>query len=149
MPSASRPHRPARWLALAWLIGSIGSRWTFVRWLYRDIRAVPVSTTYRIPGTVNEVSATLVDNTIRRPSWRPNTVLLAADSRPNSGSTPVAGRFSAVSASAASRISLPERNTRMSWLPPSPATRSSSSTASTIPVTWSTGSAPSSCSSGR
>jgi hypothetical protein len=32
-PSATRPHRPARWAALALLIGSIGSRWTLVRWL--------------------------------------------------------------------------------------------------------------------
>ncbi len=45
MPSASRPQRPARWLALAWEIGSIGSLWTLVRWLYREIRAVPASTT--------------------------------------------------------------------------------------------------------
>jgi hypothetical protein len=31
--------------ALAWLTGSIGSRCTLVRWLYREMRAVPVSTT--------------------------------------------------------------------------------------------------------
>ena len=31
MPSATRPQRPARWLALARLIGSIGRRWTLVR----------------------------------------------------------------------------------------------------------------------
>ena len=29
MPSAIRPQRPERWSALAWLIGSIGSRCTF------------------------------------------------------------------------------------------------------------------------
>jgi hypothetical protein len=33
MPSATRPQRPARWAALALLIGSMGRRWTFVRWL--------------------------------------------------------------------------------------------------------------------
>ncbi len=44
-PSATRPHRPARWFALAWEMGSMGRRCTFVRWLYREIRAVPVSTT--------------------------------------------------------------------------------------------------------
>ncbi len=33
MPSDVRPQRPLRWLALAWLTASIGSRWTFVRWL--------------------------------------------------------------------------------------------------------------------
>jgi hypothetical protein len=31
MPSATRPQRPARWLALAWLIASIGRRCTLVR----------------------------------------------------------------------------------------------------------------------
>ena len=30
------------------------------------MRAVPVSTTYRIPGTVNDDSATFVASTIRR-----------------------------------------------------------------------------------
>ena len=45
MPSATRPHRPERWLALAWLTGSTGRRWTFVRVEYREMRAVPVSTT--------------------------------------------------------------------------------------------------------
>jgi hypothetical protein len=32
-------------LALAWLTGSMGRRCTLVRWLYREMRAVPVSTT--------------------------------------------------------------------------------------------------------
>ena len=32
-PGATRPHRPARWAALAWLTGSIGRRCTLVRWL--------------------------------------------------------------------------------------------------------------------
>ena len=45
MPSATRPHRPARWFALACEIGSMGSRCTFVRALKREIRASPVSTT--------------------------------------------------------------------------------------------------------
>ena len=30
---ATRPQRPARWVALAWLTGSIGRRCTLVRWL--------------------------------------------------------------------------------------------------------------------
>ena len=30
-PGATRPQRPARWLAEACEIGSIGSRWTLVR----------------------------------------------------------------------------------------------------------------------
>ena len=30
-PGATRPHRPARWSAEAWEIGSIGSRCTLVR----------------------------------------------------------------------------------------------------------------------
>ena len=34
--------------------------------LYREIRAVPVSITYLMPGTVSEVSATLVAKTTRR-----------------------------------------------------------------------------------
>lgn len=45
MPGATRPHRPARWLALAWETGSIGRRWTLVRTEYREIRAVPGSMT--------------------------------------------------------------------------------------------------------
>src|ERR1022692_1559308 len=66
-PSEVRPHRPLRWFADAWEIGSIGSRWTFVRRLYREIRAVAGSITYLMPGTVSEVSATLVARTTRRP----------------------------------------------------------------------------------
>ncbi len=31
MPAATRPQRPERWLAEAWLIGSMGSRCTLVR----------------------------------------------------------------------------------------------------------------------
>ena len=45
MPSATRPQRPERWLAEACEMGSIGSRWTLVRVEYREMRAVPVSTT--------------------------------------------------------------------------------------------------------
>ena len=45
IPSAIRPQRPARWLALACEIGSIGRRCTLVRVEYREIRAVPVSIT--------------------------------------------------------------------------------------------------------
>ncbi len=67
MPGATRPHRPARWFADACETGSIGSRCTLRRRLYREMRAVPASTTYRTPGTVSEVSATLVASTMRRP----------------------------------------------------------------------------------
>lgn len=45
IPSATRPQRPDRWRAEACEIGSIGSRCTFVRIEYREIRAVPGSTT--------------------------------------------------------------------------------------------------------
>ena len=45
IPSAVRPQRPLRWLAEAWEIGSMGSRWTLVPRLYREIRAVPGSIT--------------------------------------------------------------------------------------------------------
>ncbi len=82
MPGPSRPQRPERWRAEAWLTGSIGSRWTFVRRLYREIRAVPGSITYRMPGTVSDVSATLVASTIRRPVCGANTrCCSAAESR--------------------------------------------------------------------
>jgi hypothetical protein len=40
-----RPQRPERCRAEAWLIGSIGSRCTLSRELYREMRAVPGSTT--------------------------------------------------------------------------------------------------------
>ena len=47
------------------------------------MRAVPVSTTYRMPGMVSEVSATFVETTIRRPACRAKTrCCSAADSRP-------------------------------------------------------------------
>ena len=91
MPSATRPQRPARWFALACEIASIGSRCTFVRLEYREIRAVPGSTTYRIPGTVSDVSAMLVASTIRRVGCGSNTrCCSAADSRAYSGSTSIA-----------------------------------------------------------
>ena len=66
MPSLVRPQRPLRWFALACETGSIGRCWTFVRWEYLLIRAVPGSITYLMPGTVNDVSATFVASTIRR-----------------------------------------------------------------------------------
>ena len=66
MPSATRPQRPARWPADAREIFSMGNRCTLVRDEYREIRAVPGSMTYRIPGTVSEVSATFVASTMRR-----------------------------------------------------------------------------------
>ncbi len=52
----------------------MGRRWTLRRVLYREMRAVPASTTYRTPGTVSEVSATFVDSTTRRPEWGANTL---------------------------------------------------------------------------
>jgi hypothetical protein len=66
MPSLVRPARPERWLADACEMGSIGSRCTFERLLYRETRAVPVSMTYLMPGTVRLVSATLVARMTRR-----------------------------------------------------------------------------------
>lgn len=47
----------------------MGRRWTLVRWLYLEMRALPGSMTYLMPGTVSEVSATLVARTILRPVW--------------------------------------------------------------------------------
>ena len=45
------------------------------------MRAVPVSITYLMPGTVSEVSATLVASTIRRllPGWKTLVLLLQAE----------------------------------------------------------------------
>ncbi len=109
---------------------------------------MPGSITYRMPGTVSEVSATLVASTIRRPVWRWKTRCCSAcDRRAYSGSTSVCGRFFLLSASAVSRISRsPERKTRMS---PGPSPRSSS-TASQIAVIWSRSlSVPPSSRSGR
>ena len=138
MPSEVRPQRPLRWLAEACEIASIGSRCTFVRWLYREMRAVPGSITYLMPGTVSEVSATLVASTTRRPlcGWK-TRYCSAADSRAYIGriSSPAAS----ASASAVSLISRsPLRKTRMS---PGPSLRSSV-TASLIAWTWSFGSLP-------
>ena len=82
MPSATRPQRPLRWLAEACEIRSIGRRCTLVRWLYREIRAVPGSTTYRIPGTVSEVSATLVARTIAPSAARLEHALLFGCGQP-------------------------------------------------------------------
>ena len=143
IPSEVRPQRPARWFADACETGSIGSRCTLVRWLYREIRAVPGSITYPMPGTVSEVSATFVASTTRRLVCGSNTrCCSAADSRPYSGSTsrPAAAAAPSAppSASAVSLISRsPLRKTRMS---PGPAERSSA-TASMMPCTWSRGSA--------
>ena len=87
------------------------------------MRAVPGSTTYWMPGTVSEVSATLVASTMRRPllcGWK-TRCCSASESRAYSGRTSTdepGGRGWAnlsFSASAVSRISRsPERNTRMS-----------------------------------
>ena len=54
------------------------------------MRATPVSTTYRMPGTVSDVSATLVASTTRRRASRvgeKTRCCSAADSRENSGTT--------------------------------------------------------------
>ncbi len=134
MPSATRPHRPERWFADACEMGSMGSRCTFVAFEYREMRAVPGSITYRMPGTVNDVSATLVASTTRRLPCCWNTrCCSAADSRPYNGRISTAsGRRRSLarsprcerSASSASRISRsPEKNTRMS---PGPSAASSS-----------------------
>src|SRR5665648_643193 len=145
---ATKVQRPARWLAEAWLTGSIGSRCTLVALDQREIRAVPGSTTYRTPGTVSEVSATLVARMTRRVVCRANTRCCSADdSRAYSGSSSTArGWWASVTrgprwlrrASSASRISRsPERNTRMS---PGPSAHSSS-TASQMAVITSRSSA--------
>ena len=82
---------------------------------------MPGSTTYLIPGTVREVSATLVASTIRRCEEGENTRFCSAmDSLPNSGRiwVPASERWESMTfcrASWASRISRsPAKNTRMS-----------------------------------
>ena len=80
-PGATRPHRPERWLDEACEIASIGRRCTLDRRLYREIRAVPVSTTNRTPGTVSDVSATLVDRTTRRVVCGSNTRCCSEDDK--------------------------------------------------------------------
>ncbi len=118
------------------------------------MRAVPVSITYRMPGTVRDVSATFVAITIRRVVCGWNTrCCSAAESRAYSGITSTASAACAEAlaapgltylgprwlarASVASRISRsPEQNTRMS---PGPAAISSSA-ARQIPVGWSSSS---------
>ncbi len=96
---------------------------------------MPGSITYLMPGTVREVSATLVASTIRRLLERWNTLCCSAEeSRAYSGSTSVNFSFSLLRASAVSRISRsPERKTRMS---PGPSAWSSSA-ASQIAWIWS------------
>ncbi|SKF62664.1 Uncharacterised protein [Mycobacteroides abscessus subsp. abscessus] len=88
-----------------------------------------------MPGTVSEVSATLVASTMRRVVWAWKIFCCSAeDSRANMGTTSTPGSLSSPSASAASRISRsPDRKTRMS---PGPAA-SRSPTALTMPVFWS------------
>ena len=148
MPAATRPQRPARWLRAAWEIGSIGSRCTLSRWLYREMRAVPGSTTYRMPGTVSEVSATLVASTTRRPACGANTrCCSAADSRAYSGSTSVCGSSLARAARRRCRGS-PARRSRNTSMSPEPSVQSSS-TASSIACTWSRSSRSSGSDAGR
>ncbi len=140
MPSEVRPQRPLRWFADACETGSIGSRWTLVLALYREIRAVPGSITYLMPGTVSEVSATFVARTTLRPrcGWK-ILCCSAAESLAYSGSTSRSANAPSASASAVSRISRsPLRKTRMS---PGPPSARSSPIASQIPCTWSRGSA--------
>ena len=81
-PLEVRPQRPERWFADACEIGSIGSRCTFNRWLYREMRAVPASITYFMPGTVSDVSATFVASTTRRPVCGWNTLYWSAGGQP-------------------------------------------------------------------
>ncbi len=81
-----------------------------------------------MPGTVSDVSATLVASTIRRPVWGWNTrCCSAADSRAYNGTISVFGSCFFARTSAVSRISRsPLRKTRMS---PGPAAHSSSTAA--------------------
>lgn len=88
MPSLVRPDRPLRWFALAWEMRSIGRRWTRVRLEYREMRAVPTSMTYLMPGTVSEVSATFVARTRRGRECGLKTFCCSpAESRAKSGTT--------------------------------------------------------------
>ena len=126
-PSRTRPQRPLRWRALAWLTGSICKRCTPRPGLQRLTRAMPESITQAIRGMVSEVSATLVARMRRR--WFPglNTRCWSpSPSRANRGSTSVPGYRRPSSTSAHSRISRsPGRNTSTSpcgSMPPSMST---------------------------
>lgn len=80
------------------------------------MRATPVSTTERMPGTVSEVSATLVASTTRgRPDGLNTRCCSAVASRAYSGSTSTRSPSLPRSTSAVSRISRsPERKTSTS-----------------------------------
>jgi hypothetical protein len=88
-----------------------------------------------MPGTVSDVSATLVASTIRRPGWgRKARCCSAVDRRAYSGSSSTSAGSRPRSASAVSRISRsPLKKTRMS----PDRLRISSSTASPIASVWS------------
>ena len=112
-------------------MGSIRSCSTLLRHEYRLTRANPVSMTKRIPGTVNDVSATLVAKMMRRAFVRGAKISSCSDcdKRAYKGSTCVPGGWCLRSASEASRISRsPGKNTKISPAP----TRAHSSTASTM-----------------
>ena len=83
-----------------------------------------MSTTYRMPGTVSEVSATLVERTTRRP-FEPEKMLLILHRQPeNNGRISVPGFKRRRRMSCVSRISRsPGRNTSTS---PGPCVQSSS-----------------------
>ena len=65
-PGAVRPARPRRWSALARLAAWVDSTGSPVATSTRTCRRRPASTTTRTPGTVTELSATLVASTTRR-----------------------------------------------------------------------------------
>ena len=68
MPGQVLPHLPFLWFALACDTGSMGRFCTLVLAEYLLILTNPGSITYLMPGTVSEVSATLVESTMRRPA---------------------------------------------------------------------------------
>ena len=103
------------------------------------MRAVPGSTTYLMPGTVSEVSATLVASTTRRPVCAAKTrCCSAADSRAYSGriSVPSAALRDQLAQRVGGVPDLPLAGLRKTRMSPGPSA-ASSSTASQIAWIWS------------
>ena len=73
IPFSTLPHLPFLWSALLLEIGKTGREVIRDAGEYWGIRASPVSMTYRIPGIVMDVSATLVATIIFRPEERKKT----------------------------------------------------------------------------
>ena len=118
VPLPSRPERPARWWALAWLILTVVRRVMPVRGSNRGARAIPESITTRTPSTVSELSAISVENTMRRRPGRLGASAASCSSKeraPASGKRSTAPSVTLSVAAIARRISpMPGKKTKMS-----------------------------------